>query len=283
MKTKMKTKKTIEKFKNHKIRSIIILSLILAFIIMAFDMRLKVSHFSIESDKISSPIRFAVVTDLHSCYYGENQKTLINAIKKANPDAVLLVGDILDDKKSDKNAEILINNISDKYPCFYVSGNHEARSGKLYNFKTYLSEHNVRVLSNEVSRINISGQTIQIAGVDDPSSGGYSIETRLSETADKTDFDEFSVLLSHRPELIDEYNKYTFDLVVSGHAHGGQWRLPFADISLIAPNQGIFPKYTRGLYDLHRGNLAVSSGLARESTLIPRIYNRPEILIITVT
>jgi predicted MPP superfamily phosphohydrolase len=279
----MKMEKIIKKFKKHKVRNIIILSLILAFIITAFDMRLKVSCFNIESDKIDSPVRFAVVTDLHSCYYGENQKTLINAIEKENPDVVLLVGDILDDTKSDKNAEIFINNISDKYPCYYVSGNHEARSGKLDDFKTFLVQHNVTVLTNEVSRITINGQTIQIAGIDDPSSGGYAIDIRLKGTADKTDFEDFSVLLSHKPELIDEYNKYAFDLVVSGHAHGGQWRLPFVDFSLLAPGQGIFPKYTSGLYELQSGKLIVSKGLARESTLIPRIYNRPEILIITVT
>jgi predicted MPP superfamily phosphohydrolase len=278
----MKMKKFIEKFKKHKVRNIIILSLILAFIITAFDMRLKVSYIEIENNKISSPIRFAVVTDLHSCYYGENQKTLINAIEKANPDAVLLVGDILDDKKSDKNAEIFIDNISDKYPCYYVSGNHEARSGKLDNFKIFLLQHNVKVLANEVEIIVINDQSIQIAGIDDPSSGGYAVDLRLKETAEKTDFEDFSVLLSHRPELIDEYNKYAFDIVLSGHAHGGQWRLPFADFSLLAPGQGLFPKYTSGLYDLQSGKLAVSRGLARKSTLIPRIYNRPEILIITV-
>jgi predicted MPP superfamily phosphohydrolase len=279
----MKIDNIKDKIKKHKIRSIIILSLVLIMLITAFDMRLKVSYFNIENDKISSPVRFAVITDLHSCYYGENQKKLINAIEKENPDVVLLVGDILDDTKSDRNAEIFINNISDKYPCYYVSGNHEARSSKLDDFKTFLIQHNVTVLTNEVSRIIIKRQTIQIAGVDDPSSGGYAVDIRLKETADKTDFEDLSVLLSHRPELIDEYNKYGFDLVLSGHAHGGQWRLPFVDFSLLAPGQGIFPKYTSGLYDLKNGKLAVSSGLARESTLVPRIYNRPEILIITVT
>jgi predicted MPP superfamily phosphohydrolase len=279
----MKMKKIIEKFKKHKVRNTVILSLLLVLIITAFDMRLKVSYLTFESDKISSQVRFAVVTDLHSCYYGENQKTLINAIEKANPDAALLVGDILDDKRSYKNSEIFIENISDKYPCYYVSGNHEARSGKLDDFKTFLTQHNVNVLTNEVSRITINEQTIQFAGIDDPSSGGYAFDIRLKETADKTDFEDFSVLLSHRPELVDEYNKYAFDLVVSGHAHGGQWRLPFVDFSLHAPGQRIFPKYTSGLYDLQSGKLIVSKGLARESTLIPRIYNRPEILFITVT
>ncbi|MDR0944465.1 MAG: metallophosphoesterase [Ruminococcus sp.] len=279
----MKISKIKDLIKNHKILSIIIITLILIVLITAFDMRLKVSHFSIESDKIDSPVRFAVITDLHSCYYGENQKTLISAIEKASPDAILLVGDILDDTKSDKNAGIFINNISDKCQCYYVSGNHEARIGKLDDFKTFLIQNNVTVLTNEVSRIIIKGQTIQIAGIDDPSSGGYAVDIRFKETTDKTNFEDFSVLLSHRPELIDEYNKYAFDLVVSGHAHGGQWCLPFVDLSLVAPGQGIFPKYTSGLCELQSGKLIVSKGLARESTLIPRIYNRPEIMIITVT
>jgi predicted MPP superfamily phosphohydrolase len=278
----MKISKIISRIKKHKIKSAVIFSLVLAFAVTAFDARLKVSYINIENDKITTPIRFAVVTDLHSCYYGKNQKTLINAIEKENPDAVLLVGDILDDKRSDKNSEIFIENISDKYPCYYVSGNHEARSGKIDDFKTFLLKHNVNVLTNEVNKVVIDGQTIQIAGIDDPSDGG-SVETRLKEIADTTDFSTVSVLLSHRPEFIDEYNKYAFDLIVSGHAHGGQWRLPFVDFSLLAPGQGLFPKYTSGLYDLQNGKIAVSRGLARESTIIPRIYNRPEILIIIFT
>jgi predicted MPP superfamily phosphohydrolase len=278
----MKIKEICNRFKKHKIRNSIIATVGLALLAAVCDARLAVSYFNIENDKITSPVRFAVITDLHSCYYGKDQKTLINAIEKSNPDAVLLVGDIFDDVMSNKNTEIFIDKIGSKFPCFYVSGNHEARSGRAEEFKAYLSKKNVKVLTNEVDNIIIGGQKVQIVGVDDPSFGGFAYDIRLRETAEKTDFSQFSILLSHRPELTDEYNKYPFDLVVSGHAHGGQWRLPFGDIALLAPNQGLFPKYTSGLYDLGNTKIAVSRGLARESTLIPRVFNRPEILIITI-
>ena len=90
------------------------------------------------------------------------------------------------------------------------------------------------------------------------------------------------MLLTHRPELIDKYNEYNFDLILSGHAHGGQWRIPFILNGLIAPNQGLLPKYTGGLYKFGNNNMIVSRGLARESTIIPRLFNRPELVIIDI-
>ncbi len=96
--------------------------------------------------------------------------------------------------------------------------------------------------------------------------------------ADKNDY--YTVLLSHRPEFFELYTEYNFDLVLSGHAHGGQWRIPYILNGLYAPNQGVFPKYAGGEYTENNTTMIVSRGLARESTLLPRFYNRPELVII---
>ena len=95
----------------------IIFFIIIAFLFIAFDVRLKIVEYTITSDKITNPIRIALVTDLHSCKYGKNQKTLIDAVVKQNPDIVLLGGDIFDDKIPDENTELFLAGIAGKYPC----------------------------------------------------------------------------------------------------------------------------------------------------------------------
>ena len=108
-------------------------------------------------------------------------------------------------------------------------------------------------------------------------------EGQLSQAGSQVEPETFSVLLAHRPERIEAYLESPFDLVVSGHAHGGQWRIPGILNGFIAPNQGLFPQYAGGQYDFEDAALIVSRGLARESTRIPRIFNRPEVVVIDLT
>ena len=123
----------------------------------------------------------------------------------------------------------------------------------------------------------------QRQGGDDPKCGGSMWSDQLSAAAKAADPDCFAVLLSHRPERVEDYLAYDFDLVLSGHAHGGQWRLPGLVNGLLAPDQGFFPAYAGGLYRLDENtDLVVSRGLARESTRVPRIFNPPELVIIDV-
>ena len=103
---------------------------------------------------------------------------------------------------------------------------------------------------------------------------------QLNKISEKLDKNSYKILLTHRPEKFEEYTQYDFDLILSGHAHGGQWRIPGILNGLYAPNQGLFPKYAGGYYEIDDKKMIVSRGLARESTLIPRFYNRPELVII---
>lgn len=285
------------KQKWHKKKSFFVCSVLLAltlFVLIICDSRLKTVYYAVESDKLSASVRIALLTDLHSCRYGKNQKNLIEAVQKQNPDIVLLGGDIFDDKVPHKNAELTVKQLAEKYPCYYVTGNHEYWSREVGAILDIIEGYGIMVLSGECDTIEINGQTINICGVDDPDVAVYLLEgvpveqqlENASEAAREvekaTGKELFTVLLSHRPELYETYQNYDFDLVLSGHAHGGQWRIPGILNGLFAPNQGLFPKYAGGRYDHAGGTMIVSRGLARESTPVPRIFNRPELVMIDV-
>lgn len=280
--------------KNRKLWIAGIVSLFVALLLIACDSRLKTVTYTVESDKISAPVRIALLTDLHSCRYGENQKNLIAAVQEQSPDIVLLGGDIFDDKVPHKNAELMVKQLAEQYPCYYVTGNHEYWSREVGAILDIIEGYGIKVLSGACDTIEVNGQTLNICGVDDPDvevylAGGEPIEWQLkcaneaAQEAEKNLGTEiFSVLLSHRPELYETYQNYEFDLVLSGHAHGGQWRIPGVLNGLFAPDQGLFPEYAGGRYDYPGGTMIVSRGLARESTPVPRIFNRPELVVVEV-
>ena len=139
------------------------------------------------------------------------------------------------------------------------------------------------VLEGQALPVTAAGQPLLIAGVDDPAAGEEIWRAQMEAASAGADGAAFSVLLSHRPERAEEYAGLGFDLVLAGHAHGGQWRIPGLINGLIAPNQGLFPKYAGGMYDLGGGTaMIVSRGLARESTRVPRLYNPPELVVVDV-
>ncbi len=297
---KMNSKKSIFTRKRIIVLAVILGLVVLA--IIAFDSRLLIRHYTIEAEEITSPIYIALVTDLHSCYYGENQSDLIDAIDAQNPDVILLGGDIFDDVKEDTNTERFLAGIAGRYPIYYVTGNHECWGGK-YRFDkqmAILEKYNIPVLSGETEILTVNGETISLCGVDDPDvymvntdyekdTEGYieaqtnkekTFVSQMAAVSDAASDDHYTILLSHRPEYYETYTEYAFDLVLCGHAHGGQWRIPLLLNGLYAPHQGIFPKYAGGWYDADDMTMIVSRGLARETTWVPRIFNRPELVIV---
>ena len=239
-------------------------------------------RFNLLKEGDENAVRCVLVTDLHSCYYGKNQKNLIERIDKENPDIIFLGGDIFDDKIDDDNAVIFLEEISKKYKCFYVSGNHEYWSERCVEMKEKVRSLGITVLEGDCETIEINGKTIDVCGVDDPTRLTNSqFKEQLNKAYAKTSEDHYKILLTHRPEQTDFYALYDYDLILSGHAHAGQIRIPFINIGLYAPNQGLFSKYVSGIYTLSNGSrLIVSRGLARESTPAPRFFNHPEIVVI---
>jgi len=246
----------------------------------AFDTSLETSSYTVKTPKIGRALTFAVLADHHSCDYGKGQAELVDAVRAARPDAVLMVGDIADDKLPDDNALELCEILGKEYPCYYVTGNHEWWSGHAAEIKEQFARRNITVLAGATQEIALDGERVQLSGIDDPA--GEQFEEQLAAVAQQRDPARFSILLSHRPERIARYAKAGFDLVVAAHAHGGQWRLPGFNRGLIAPNQGLLPKYVNGLYRAEDTTMLVTRGLARESTRIPRLYNRPELVVLKV-
>lgn len=274
-------------FRNNK-KKLLKLLAVIAIVMIAATIWYEVpvtEHITISGEgKIGSPVRFALVTDLHSCYYGKDQSQLIKMIDKEKPDAILMSGDIFDDRLGQKNARIFIEGVADRYPCFYVTGNHEFWSKKEDEMKEFLASKGVTVLEGNARNISINGNDIDICGVDDPT---YMTESEWDERLDGADKESnsgnYRILLSHRPEKVEAYKKYDFDLILCGHAHGGQWRIPFTKRGVAAPNQGLLPAYVDGLYDLDNGSeMIVSRGLARERMPYPRFFNHPEVVIIDI-
>ena len=145
-------------------------------------------------------------------------------------------------------------------------------------------------LSGAALSLTVSGSRLALCGVDDPYawavSSGFrehtegSFRQQVADAAAQAEEGRYTVLLTHRPELLDVYSTFGFDLVLAGHAHGGQWRIPGLLNGVFAPNQGLFPAYAGGRYESSGTVMIVSRGLARESTRVPRWYNRPELVII---
>ena len=271
----------------YKILILIVILILTIFLLIGLYCGLTVKYYNIESSLIYSNIKIALITDLHSCYYGKNMRTLTNAVNKEKPDIILLGGDIFDDKISDKNTEKFLSNIANKYPIYYVTGNHECWSGeeKFKKKMAILKKYNITRLQGDIAKLELNENRISLCGIDDPyisyvNSKDNDYKVQLNKISEKLDKNSYKILLTHRPEKFEEYTKYDFDLILSGHAHGGQWRIPGILNGLYAPNQGLFPKYAGGYYEIDDKKMIVSRGLARESTLIPRFYNRPELVII---
>ena len=264
------------KGKKHAVLLVLLLMAVL--LPAAFDVRLRVVTYEVTSDEVSAPVRLAVLTDLHSCAYGQDQHILLDTVAAQAPDAVLLGGDIVDDVLPEDNAWTTVKALAETYPCAYVTGNHEWWSGKAERICGQMEDLGITVLRGDGVTWKLNGQTMVVFGIDDPDSG----DDQLSGIGNTVKENTFTILLAHRPEKIERYLEYSFDLIVSGHAHGGQWRIPGVLNGLYAPNQGMFPQYAGGRYDFDGRTFIVSRGLARESTKLPRIFNRPELVVIEI-
>ncbi|AVP48515.1 MULTISPECIES: metallophosphoesterase [Bacillus cereus group] len=249
---------------------------------------ISITEVKITSSKIPSSFKgykILQISDLHNKKFGDNQDVLIQKIKSIDPDIIAITGDLIDSKSYDAEVSMqLIREIVKKYPVYFVTGNHEQWSGKYNNLEKELKKYDVNVLRNEHVGIRKGEQEINLLGIDDPEfvtgnrDEGNIIIDEIKKIKIEMQPDRYNVLLSHRPEFLTEYADEQIDLVLSGHAHGGQVRLPFIG-GLVAPNQGVLPKYTAGLYVEQNTSMVVSRGLG--NSIIPqRILNRPEIVVV---
>ena len=251
--------------------------------LIALDERLILRTYTVASPKLTAEVRLAVVTDIHS---SDNADDVVAMVASCAPDAVLMVGDMFDDDTQNRPTErtlSLMRQLSAQYPCHYVSGNHEAWTGEMDALYQQTEEAGVTVLRMSSGVLTVRGQRIALCGIPDPYemvfSGAPDTEEQLRQALEDVDSADFTVLLAHRPELLAKYAQFPLDLVVSGHAHGGQVRIPGVLNGLYAPNQGWFPKLAGGAYTQDGTTLIVSRGLAVR-TRLPRIFNRPEVVLV---
>lgn len=249
---------------------------------------LELNTYTVSSAKLPQSFdgyRIAHVSDLHNAEMGKDNEKLLTILRDADPDMIAITGDLIDSRST--NVEIALNFIREAVkiaPCYYVTGNHEARVNEYDELKSGMEAAGVIVLEDARTEISLEDEAITLIGVNDPS---YQTDYLFgdSETVMNTKLealhsekDGFTLLLSHRPELFDTYVDQDVDLVLSGHAHGGQFRLPFIG-GLVAPNQGLFPEYDAGIYTEGNTNMLVSRGVG--NSILPfRINNRPEVILI---
>ena len=251
----------------------------------AMNEKMQLKTYQIVSEKIKTPVKILQISDLHSSDYGKNGIELIKAMKDISPDVVVMTGDILDNRAPNGECFRFLRMIASLYKCYYVSGNHEVYTHRVDAIKAKLISYGIRVLEGENETVSIGEQNIVIGGVSDPIESpdrqGRLWEDQLTDCGKDLGGDEFSVLLSHRPELISYYEETPFDLVLTGHAHGGQVIIPKLINGLYAPHQGFLPKYAGGEYVMaNGGKMIVSRGLSKY--VRPRIFNRPELVLVTL-
>ena len=249
---------------------------------------LEVNSYVIQGDRIPksfSGFCIVQVSDLHNAEFGEGNGRLLSLIEDQDPDMIVITGDLVDSRNTDIEIALEFVRAAVKIaPIYYVTGNHEARIAAYAQLKTGLEQAGVTILENEKLKLERAGENLTLMGVDDPSFlTDYLFGDAETVTASVLDDlmdenDGYTILLSHRPELFETYAASGVDLVFTGHAHGGQFRIPFVG-GLVAPNQGFFPKYDAGLYTEGNTNMLVSRGVG--NSIVPvRINNRPELIVV---
>ena len=281
--------------KRNKKRVILIVTVVLLVVLCGWTIwgntTLKINEYEIMSDKIPEAFtgfRIAQISDLHNAEFGEGNEKLIELLSQTDPDIIVITGDLIDSRHTDIEIALEFARQAIKIaPVYYVSGNHEARVREYEDLKMGLAEAGVIVLEDQKVQITREGESITLIGIDDPSfredylfgDAASVTSSALSELQNESD--GYTILLAHRPELFETYVDAGVDLVFSGHAHGGQIRLPFIG-GLVAPNQGLFPKYDAGLFSEGSTTMIVSRGVG--NSIIPiRFNNRPEIILVTLS
>ncbi|MGB3368167.1 MAG: metallophosphoesterase [Acidaminobacteraceae bacterium] len=278
-----------------KLKVVLAATLILASISIFDNKRLTTTYYHINNEKIPSEFndfKILQISDFHNTDFPEfiyktkdtSNKSLYNPklidyINSENPDIIVITGDTVDSRTPNEDiATDLISNIVDKYPVYYVSGNHEERSGNAKYYRGKFKEMGVITLANQSVELIKSTSVITISGVNDYVSFRNYLE--YNHTLSNLKSDNFNILLSHRPEHFEIYAEIGYDLIFSGHAHGGQIRLPFIG-GILAPDQGFFPEYDAGFAVKDDSTIIVSRGLGNSAFPL-RINNPPEIVVITL-
>ncbi len=253
------------------------------------DKHIVTTHYTYRSKKVPKSFdgfKIVQVSDFHNAYFGRRSKHLLEAVEVAAPDAIVITGDIVDRRTPClKRAAVLVERITAIQKTFYVTGNHEAHYKHFNKLYDVIGKSDVRNITKHSAELERNGEKINLAGINDVWFFGDEVNPETyrnfkQELADKVNIlpHDFTVLLAHRPELLPVYSKNDVDIVFSGHAHGGQIRLPVVK-GLYAPHQGVNPKYTEGMHEQNGTTMVVSRGLGN-SRFPFRVFNHPEVVVV---
>lgn len=266
--------------KKKLLRYLIVIAVILVFALFQNNI-LQTTEYTYQSEDIPSAFdgyRIVQISDLHNKDFIFDGYP-VSKIKKCEPDMIVLTGDLIDSSNTDTEVAIdFAKEMVELAPTYYVTGNHEYWVDEEIRLSLIneLTEAGVVCLDDEVITVSKDGSEISLIGLDEASLG-YSVLSGLTEEIAS---EEFTLLLAHEPQYIEDYSKAGVDLVLSGHAHGGQFRLPFIG-GFYAPDQGIFPEYTEGLHKMDDTKMIISRGIG--NSVIPlRLFNHPEIVCVTL-
>ena len=287
------------KLSSRKYRRIMVVLIVAAAVLVVFavvclwgaweNTALQLHSIAVRDEKIPNAFdgfTFAHVSDLHNTQFGEDQSRLAELLAGAKPDVIVVTGDVIDKRRpGTEHALDFFERAVRIAPVYYVTGNHEAVSKEYPDLREKMEKLGVTVLDDRAVDLERGGAHITLAGVDDPMFRTAEADKNASLMREKlahvlADNGQYTVLLTHRPELFGVYREAGVDLAFAGHAHGGQFRLPWGK-GIVAPNQGLFPKYTQGLYHEENGDMVVSRGLGNSSIPI-RLNNRPEVVAVTL-
>lgn len=257
-------------------------------IVKGLDNRLEVTHYSISSKKIPPSFNSFKILQI-SDYHCDSIPGLVEEVVREMPDIIVTTGDMAHDKGSYMPAIRLYEHLCDIAPVYAVTGNHDLWRSDYESFERDLEKIGVKTLHNERIILEKDGGKIALSGIDDPfAMNNVKIAENLQCALSRLKrYNGYDILLFHRANLFEQLKYQGFDLILSGHMHGGQFRLPTGQ-GVVSPKSSwaskapvFFPKYVAGHYRSPRTDMIVNRGTGNPM-FIPRLFNRPEITVITL-
>lgn len=278
MKGKSKKQKSRNKKKQKYVKLAITLSIVIVIILFCNfqNKHLETTHYTYVAEQLGADLegyRIVQISDLHNAKFGKNNQKLVGRIRECEPDMIVLTGDLVDSNHTNVDRAVqFVDEIVKICPVYYVTGNHEywLEKSEYDELMDGLIGAGVVILDDQVVEISRGDAKFRLVGLDDKSLADGTLEALLSDEK------EFTVVLAHEPQYLVRYADTGVDLVLSGHAHGGQFRLPFVG-GIVAPDQGFLPEYTAGEYYMDGTEMIVSRGLGN-SVIPARLFNYPEIV-----
>lgn len=275
-------KKQEMKSKTKRILIVFILLILLTGFCYVQNGYLVVTHYTYVSEKISEDLagyRIVQISDLHNATFGKDNQRLVKKIEVLNPDMIVITGDMVDSNRPNVDVALDFATQAAKIcPTYYITGNHEnwLSEGDKQRLLKGLSDAGVICLSDETTDIKVKNSTFTLIGLNDESLRGNTLQNLVK----KQDEAQLQILLAHEPQYLEKYAMSKVDLVLAGHAHGGQFRIPFVG-GLVAPDQGFFPEYTEGVHVDGQTTMVISRGLG--NSVVPlRLFNLPEVVCIDI-